>query len=145
MSKGQSMSLNTIVVCCIVVLVLIVLSVIFIRSSGHFVSESSAVLESDCLCNLSCSSDVRNLTTIEYVDVEYNIFDSKLTLANVSPLERKGCLAYLSDTCYYLLYGVDDILIIDECIESAFDDFCLPELNVTKYYFKQNISEVKGD
>jgi hypothetical protein len=36
MKKGQSMSLNVIVVAALVILVLIVLSVIFIRSGGSF-------------------------------------------------------------------------------------------------------------
>lgn len=53
--KAQSMSLNTIVIAALVVLVLIVLSVIFIRSSGNFVDDVGSCASQGGKCAIACN------------------------------------------------------------------------------------------
>ena len=54
MKKAQNMSLSTIVVAALVVLVLIVLSVIFIRSSGGFVKDVHSCESQGGMCAEKC-------------------------------------------------------------------------------------------
>lgn len=55
MKKAQSMSLNVIIVAALVVLVLIVLSVIFIRSMGNTTEVTTSCLAQGGKCANSCS------------------------------------------------------------------------------------------
>lgn len=54
MKKAQGLSLNTIVIAAIVVLVLIVLSVIFIRSTGNFSGNVASCEVSGGICAPAC-------------------------------------------------------------------------------------------
>jgi len=54
MKKAQNMSLSTIVVAALVVLVLIVLSVIFIRSSGNFSKDVNSCASMGGTCGALC-------------------------------------------------------------------------------------------
>lgn len=68
MKKAQGMSLNVIVVAAIVVLILIVLSVIFIRGTGSFVESVASCERKGGQCAVECGS-------IVYGTEEYTIRD----------------------------------------------------------------------
>jgi hypothetical protein len=58
MKKAQGMSLNVIVIAAIVILILIVLSVIFIRGSGTFVERVASCEVKGGMCAAECGSFV---------------------------------------------------------------------------------------
>lgn len=54
MKKAQGMSLNVVIIAALVILVLVVLSVIFIRSSGTFVDRVASCSVKGGVCAPSC-------------------------------------------------------------------------------------------
>jgi hypothetical protein len=69
MKKGQGMSLNVVVIATLVVLILIVLSVLFIRGTGDFSrdTQSCIVLGGICVEDSRCTSqgDIANLINLD--------------------------------------------------------------------------------
>ena len=85
MKKAQGMSLNVIVIAAIVILVLIVLSVIFIRSSGTFVDRVASCDVKGGICAPACGD-------IIYGTEEYTIrdFDGDCPQGNVCCLRIRN-------------------------------------------------------
>ncbi len=61
MKKAQSMSLNTIVIAALVILVLVVLSVIFIRNSGGFVNDVKSCTGMGGKCATTCGDSLQGV------------------------------------------------------------------------------------